>query len=97
MDELSDVDRARLNSCIDEVITTLEGPNITRKELAELVLKNKYDVEAVINAILEDSKFQKPSGLLRDKGEYFCCRMIAYFNIFSISCLCLNWLSWKVR
>lgn len=93
MDELSDVDRARLNSCIDEVITTLEGPNITRKELAELVLKNKYDVEAVISAILD----QKPSGLLRDKGEYFCCRMIAYFNIFFYFMLCLNWLSWKVR
>lgn len=72
VDELSDVDRARLNSCIDEVITTLEGPNITRKELAELVLKNKYDVEAVINAILEDSKYQKPSGLLRDKATPPC-------------------------
>lgn len=95
---MSDVDRAKLNSCIDEVITTLEGPNITRKELAELVLKNKYDVEAVINAILENSKYQKPSGMLRDKGEYFCCKMNdCLFLYFFYFMLCLNWLSWKVR
>ncbi|CAH1123436.1 unnamed protein product [Ceutorhynchus assimilis] len=55
-DELSDTDKAKLNSCIDQVKDTLGHVGVPKSQLVNLILTNKFNVELVINAILENSK-----------------------------------------
>ncbi|XP_050316410.1 protein HBS1 isoform X2 [Anthonomus grandis grandis] len=62
IDELSDTDRVRLESCLDEIKNTLGPSKVSRGELINLVLRHNYNVELVINAILEDPKYQNKIG-----------------------------------
>nr|WRK64616.1 elongation factor EF-1 alpha [Hypothenemus hampei] len=72
VDELTDTERAQLNSCIDEVTNVLGTEIIPRNELVDVILKHKFNVEKVINSVLEDKKDEKKSGTTtRDKASFF--------------------------
>lgn len=72
VDELSDTEKAKLNSCIDQIKNTLGPTMIPRSEVVNLILKYKFNIELVVNAILEDTRYDTASGASKDKGEYFC-------------------------
>ncbi|XP_057671880.1 protein HBS1 [Diorhabda carinulata] len=56
--ELSDVDRDKLATCINQITKTLESMNISRNDLVNIIIKSKFDVEKSINTILEDPQYQ---------------------------------------
>ncbi|XP_056630715.1 protein HBS1 [Diorhabda sublineata] len=56
--ELSDVDRDKLATCINQITKTLESINISRNDLVNIIIKSKFDVEKSINTILEDPQYQ---------------------------------------
>ncbi|XP_066152396.1 protein HBS1 isoform X1 [Euwallacea fornicatus] len=68
IDELSDVEKAKLNSCIDQITSILESISIPRSELVALILQHKFKTDLVINAILKDSKYAGPSGATKEKA-----------------------------
>lgn len=62
---LSDVEKAKLESCIDELKSTLGAITIPRNELIHLIRTQKYNVEKVLNIILDGAKPER-----KEKGEY---------------------------
>ncbi|XP_044253976.1 HBS1-like protein [Tribolium madens] len=54
--ELSDLDKARLESCIEEIKATLGPLSIPRNELVNIIISNNYNIERATNALLDDSK-----------------------------------------
>ncbi|VEN37458.1 unnamed protein product [Callosobruchus maculatus] len=65
--EMSDIEKAKLDSCIDEIKTTLGKINISRNELINIVTANDYDVEKSIKTILSNPKYTEE--LSKEKAE----------------------------
>ncbi|XP_060519987.1 protein HBS1 [Cylas formicarius] len=57
VEELSDVDKSKLESSIELIESTLCSVNISRNELIHLILKYKFNTELVLNEILEGQKY----------------------------------------
>ncbi|EFA00945.2 Elongation factor 1-alpha 2-like Protein [Tribolium castaneum] len=54
--DLSDLDKARLESCIEQIKATLGPLCIPRNELVNIIISNNYNIERATNAVLDDSK-----------------------------------------
>lgn len=65
---LDNIDKARLNSCIEEIKSVLGEIKISEQELVSLVIKHNFLVEKVIDIILNAP--EKPE-ILKEKGELF--------------------------
>ena len=64
--DLSDLDKARLESCIEQIKNTLGPLTISKNELANIVISNSYDVEKATNTILDMKNVQTER---KEKGE----------------------------
>lgn len=54
--ELDDLDKTKLNSCIENVRTLLSQVKICDQELSSLIVKENFAVEKVVDIILASSK-----------------------------------------
>lgn len=70
IDELADTDKAKVYSCIDQINDTLGHTTIPKNDLINLITKFNFNTELVLNAILEDPKYNKPSDDTVSKGKY---------------------------
>lgn len=70
VEELSDTDKAKLQSCIDQIKDTLGPTIVSRNELVNLVLKYKFNVELVLNTLLEDSTYEKNNLGPKEKAPF---------------------------
>lgn len=78
MPPLTDEERAKLQSCIEEIHNVIGEAPVSERQLVETVLKNKFDFTKSLDEILNDlsrkpepevkSKEKKES---MEKGEYF--------------------------
>ncbi|XP_076264064.1 translation elongation factor EF-1alpha (GTPase) HBS1 [Rhynchophorus ferrugineus] len=68
IDELTDTDKAKLLSCIDQINDNLGHTAIPRNDLIDLIMKFNFNTELVLNAILEDPKYNKLGTL--QKGTF---------------------------
>ena len=64
--DLSDLDKAKLESCIEQIKNTLGPLTISKNELANIVISNSYDVEKATNTILDMKNVQTER---KEKGE----------------------------
>ncbi|XP_030753765.1 HBS1-like protein [Sitophilus oryzae] len=71
IEELSDTDKAKLNSCIDQIKDILGSTLVPRNELVNLIMKYKFNIDLVVNAILEDSRYSKHNGNATEKAGPF--------------------------
>ncbi|XP_042524212.1 HBS1-like protein isoform X2 [Dipodomys spectabilis] len=62
--QLSEIDQARLYSCLDHMREVL-GDAVSDEILIEAILKNKFDVQKALSMVLEQDNVQK----LKDKSE----------------------------
>lgn len=61
---LSDAEKAKLESCIEQVKATLGTVTLPRHELVHLILSNKFNIEKVLKAMLDGTKSER-----KEKGE----------------------------
>ncbi|XP_073930184.1 HBS1-like protein isoform X6 [Castor canadensis] len=61
---LSEIDQARLHSCLDHMREVL-GDAVPGEALTEAILKNKFDAQKALSMLLEQDNTQK----LKDKSE----------------------------
>lgn len=71
--QLSDLERARLESCIDQIKSTIGALNLNRNKLVNIIVSQNYDIEKCINAILEESSVATD---VKEKGE-FCQKRLS--------------------
>ncbi|KAG5898030.1 hypothetical protein JTB14_001742 [Gonioctena quinquepunctata] len=57
--ELSDIEKARLESCIEQIKDTLGSITLSRNDLVNLIIKENYDVEKATNTILDDPRYSQ--------------------------------------
>lgn len=87
--QLSDLERAKLESCIDQIKSTIGVLNLNRNQLVNIIVSQNYDVEKCINAILEESSKKTET---KEKGDLFSIEIFFIFNyyfLFTCSCLFL--------
>lgn len=65
--QLSDLERAKLESCIDQIKTTIGSISLSRNQLVSIIVAQEYNIEKSINAILEEASSKKADAV--DKGE----------------------------
>lgn len=70
---LDNIDKARLNSCIEEIKSVLGELKISEQELVSLIIKHNFVVEKVIDVILNAPRQTQPEKpeILKEKGELF--------------------------
>lgn len=66
--QLSDIEKAKLESCIDQIKSTLGELSLSRNQLVNIIISQKFNVEKSINAILEESSFKKTE--TKEKGDF---------------------------
>jgi elongation factor 1 alpha-like protein len=54
--DLTDVEKAKLESCIEQIKSTLSPLTIPRNELVNIIISHNFDPEQATNAILDDPK-----------------------------------------
>lgn len=69
VDELTDIQKAKLNSCMHEIQNVLGTVTISKPNLVGLILKYQFNVELVVNAILEDPRFETNDETMKNRGE----------------------------
>nr|XP_023020362.1 HBS1-like protein isoform X1 [Leptinotarsa decemlineata] len=57
--ELSDTDKAKLESCIDKIKEMLGALAISRNDLVNIIVQDNFDVEKATNTILENPRFSQ--------------------------------------
>lgn len=80
MPPLSDDDRAKLQSCIEEIRNVIGEAPFSERQLVDTVLKHNFDFPKSLDEILNDMS-QKQEPLVKiiekkepiEKGEYFHC------------------------
>lgn len=65
--QLSDLERARLESCIDQIKSTIGILSLNRIQLVKIIISHNYNIEKCINVVLEESS-GKPD--IKDKGDF---------------------------
>ncbi|KAH1010471.1 protein HBS1 [Dendroctonus ponderosae] len=68
VDELTDIQKAKLNSCMHEIKNTLGTVTISKANLVGLILKYQFNIELVVNAILEDPQFETNDETIKNRG-----------------------------
>ncbi len=79
MPPLSDDDRAKLQSCIEEIRNVIGDAPISERHVVQTVLKHNFDFAKSLDEILNDmSQKQEPQVIISEKkketiekGEYF--------------------------
>lgn len=67
---MTESEKLKLESCIDEIKNILGAINIPRSDLVDFILIHKFDIEKIVNAILEDPRFRQTEVLeKKEKGE----------------------------
>lgn len=64
--QLSDLERAKLESCLDQIKSTLGALSLNRNKLVNIIILHDYNIEKCISAILEESSTKE----LKEKGEF---------------------------
>lgn len=78
--QLSDLERARLESCIDQIKSTIETLSLSRNQLVNIIISHNFNIEKCINAILVESS-GKPD--IKEKGEFVnIYEFFLYFHCF---------------
>lgn len=65
--ELSDIDRAKLASCIDQIKQIIGSISISRNDLVNIIIQQKFDIQKSISVIMDDSLHSAAP----EKGDYF--------------------------
>lgn len=79
VENLSDIDKARLESCIEGIRATL-GDSVSRQQLVSAVLSHNFNTERALNYLLEAIGNRQENVLEnREKGDYFM--KLLYFNL----------------
>ncbi|KAJ8981286.1 hypothetical protein NQ317_004022 [Molorchus minor] len=65
--QLSDTEKVKLESCIDQIKVILDSKNIPHSDLVNTVISQNFDVQRAVNVILEDPKYKQAKYL--DKKE----------------------------
>lgn len=80
MPPLSHDDRAKLQSCIEEIRNVIGDAPVSERQLVETVLKHNFDFVKSLDSVLNDmSQKQEPQVKKNEKkesiekGEYFHC------------------------
>lgn len=84
---MSDIDKARLESCIEGIRVTL-GDSVTRQQLVSAVLSHNFNTERALNYLLEAIGNRQENVLEnKEKGDYLM--KLLYFNLsFFVFFLC---------
>lgn len=70
MPPLSDDDRAKLQSCIEEIRNVIGEAPVSERQLVETVLKHNFDFAKSLDEILNDmSQKQEPKLKVNEKKE----------------------------
>lgn len=87
MENLSDIDKARLESCIEGIKATL-GDSVPRQQLINAVLLHNFNTERALNYLLENLGNGRSNVVEnKDKGDYFL--KLSYFILsFLVFFLC---------
>lgn len=65
--QLPDIERAKLESCIDQIKSTIGALNLNRNQLVNIIVSQNYNIEKCINAILEENSVATD---VKEKGEF---------------------------
>lgn len=69
--ELTESEKLKLEFCMDKIKNVLGTISIPRNNLVDFILTHKFDIEKVVNAILEDPRFRQTEVLEKqEKGEF---------------------------
>ncbi|XP_025930018.1 HBS1-like protein isoform X4 [Apteryx rowi] len=94
--QLSGVDRARLNSCLDQMREVL-GESVPEQTTVQAVLDSKFDVQKALDLVLSQDSKQNMKTKNEDaviigkttKGDLLCCPEI-FINTVNVSCAVEN-------
>ncbi|KAL3285327.1 hypothetical protein HHI36_019436 [Cryptolaemus montrouzieri] len=64
--KLMEMDKAKLESCMDQVRTTLSPLHMSRQEIVKIIIDNKFEIDKIINYILNTQRTMPTDR--RDKG-----------------------------
>lgn len=79
--QLSDLERAQLESCMEQIKTTIGALSLNRNHLVKIIVSQNYNIEKSINAILEESSSMKTE--IREKGD-FCQKWLKKYMILKL-------------
>lgn len=65
--EMTDIEKAKLESCIDQINEMLGSTTIPRNELVNVIVKFNYNTERCLDALLEQ---QNKEPERKEKGDY---------------------------
>lgn len=66
MSNLSETDKAKLESCVEGVKAAL-GDTVSRQQMVDAVIAHNFNTEAAVNYLLDSSEAQQPAA---KKGEH---------------------------
>lgn len=85
MPPLSDDERAKLQSCIEEIRNVIGDAPVSERQLVETVLKHNFELSKSLDEVLNDmSRKQEPAVKVKEKkesiekGEYFYIVRLTY-------------------
>lgn len=67
--QMSDIEKARLESCIDQIKSSIGALSLNRNHLVNIIVSQNYNIEKSINAILEETSSKKTE--TKEKGEFY--------------------------